>query len=103
MGDVGSLDRAGELELSVVRTEGVEQAPALAEQNGDEVEFELVEHAGSQQRLSRSGPVYHDVSPSGRGLRLRHAGLGAVGGEADRARRRGLGWMVREHEDRDAV
>ena len=54
--DAGRVDDPRELELDVVGAEVVEQPPALAEQHGDHVELDLVEHAGAERLCAASAP-----------------------------------------------
>src|SRR5207237_907598 len=81
-------DRAttDEHELDVVGTERVEQPPASAEQDRHEVDLHLVELPGPQQRLRRTGPVYHHGTIACRRPGLPGAGLD-VGDEPRAARR----------------
>jgi hypothetical protein len=63
---VSALQLPDEVQLDAV---GVccEQASACAQQNRDEVDLQLVELAGPQQRLSSTGAVHHDGSVTCRG------------------------------------
>ena len=80
----------------------VEQPPSLPEQHRDDVQLQLVELPGPQERLRRPGPLHHDVGVPGGGAGQR-GGLAGVGDVADAARRRLGRDLVGEDEDRDAV
>ena len=61
MGDTVSLEDAGALELDVLGIEVVEEAAPLAEEHRDEMDLELVEHAGGERDLRGSGAVDQHV------------------------------------------
>jgi len=70
----------------MLRGKVVEQPPPLAQQHRHDVQLELVELAGSEQRLGRPGAVHHHVTvPCGRPRPGRT--VVDVGGELDAARR----------------
>ena len=57
MGDAGSVDDTRGFEVDVVGPEVVEQPDAGAEQDGDEVDLDLVEEAGPQALLGTAAPM----------------------------------------------
>ena len=104
VGDAGGFDHADELELDVVGAEVLEQPPSLAQQDRDQVDLQLVEHAGAQERLREVGAVDHDVLVAGGLLGLPHGALDAVGDVVDELGGGLLGRLAaRGHEDRDPV
>ena len=60
-----ALKNAGRLELDLLGRETLEQPPALAEEDGDDVELELVKDAGGERELRGAGAVDEDVPVSG--------------------------------------
>lgn len=85
--DVRSGQPADQAELDVLGRQVVEQPSPLPEQDWYDVQFELVELPGPQQRLRRPGPVHHHVAIPGRRAGLRGA-LAHIGDVADAARSR---------------
>jgi len=65
--DTRGLDDPDQLELGLL---GAEQPPPVAEQDRDQVDLQLVEHACAQQRLGQRGAVDHHVRVTGRRLGL---------------------------------
>lgn len=66
VGDAIPLEDAGALEFDLPGTQVVEQTTPLAEEHGDDIEFELVEKAGVQCELSDGGAVDEHVPVAGR-------------------------------------
>ena len=60
------LEATHELELDVLGGQVVEQSPALAEQDRDEVKLELVELPGADQRLCDPAPCTRHIAIAGR-------------------------------------
>ena len=79
----GASKRADQVELDVLRREIVEQPPALAEQDGPQLDLDRVEHAGLQAFLRGVGAVQHHVAVAGGCFGLLHACLDAVGDVVD--------------------
>jgi hypothetical protein len=91
-----------EFQLDMLGREVIEQATATAEQHGDHVQFQLVDLAGAEQGLRRDGSVHHgdpvtDRSPGQPGT------LGDIGNETDGARRRLVGDLPVQDENRHTV
>jgi hypothetical protein len=78
---------------------------ARAEEHGDLMDLQLVEHAGLERPLRRIPAEHNDVALAGGGLRLRHRALDPVGDVGDErvVRDRRAGRPVAGDEDRDAV
>jgi hypothetical protein len=70
----------------VVGAEVLEEAPASAKEDRDQVDLDLVEGPGSEGELGDAGAVDEDVLVAGGLLRLRHRGLdvGQVGDQGQR-------------------
>ena len=103
--DPGSVDDPGEFEFDVVGAQMVEESPALAEQDGDDVDLHLVEQAGAQTVLGGIGAVQHHVAITRRGLGLGDGRFDAVGHVRDRRRagRWVLGRLMGWDEDRHSI
>src|SRR4051794_15324123 len=75
MGGTGlALERADALELDLLRSEVVEETAALAEEHRDEMDLDLVEHAGGERELRDPGAMDQHVLVSGGPLGLGHRG-----------------------------
>jgi hypothetical protein len=81
------VSRRTQVELDVLCRQVVEQPSPLPEQDRYDVQFQLVELSGPEQRLRRPGPVHHHIAVPGRRAGLRRA-LEHIGDVADAARRR---------------
>jgi hypothetical protein len=86
------------VELDVLRRQVVEQPSPLPEQDRYDVQSQLVELPGPQQRLRRPGPVHHHLAVPGRRAGLRGA-LAHLGDVADAARRRVVRDVVGQDEE----
>ncbi len=64
MRDAGAVDDAGQIELDMPGAEVLEEPPALAQEDRDEVDLQLVEHSGAQAQLREIGPVWTSTSAS---------------------------------------
>ena len=103
VGRVVSFESSDQLELDVVAVSVLEQFPAGAQENRNQVDLPLVELARLQQCLRGTCAVHHDGAIAGC-----DAGLGGafddVGDEL-----RSTGWLVAvvdlmgQHEDRDSA
>src|SRR5215207_1880806 len=90
VGDVGALDdRDGALQLHRDAPELAEVGGAAAEQDGDQVDPDLIQQAGVQALGGDGAAVDPHHLVAGQGLGPLDRGLDAVGDEARRARRRG--------------
>ena len=76
--DLGCADLTDQLELHGVGGQLVEQPLSLAEQDGYDVQLELVELAGPQQRLGGAGSVHRHVGVARRLPRGGRAGSTSV-------------------------
>jgi len=103
MGGVAAGELTDGLQFDVAESGRLEQPPSIAQQHGDEVQFEFVELAGGQQRLCRTRAMHQYGSISRRFAGLDGARVD-VGVELRAAR-----WLVGrvdvvgEHVDRHAV
>lgn len=102
MRDLRRAEPPHQLQLDMLGRQVVEQEPALAEEHRHDVQLELVEFAGAQQRLPGAGAMHQHVGVPGCGASPRSA-LAHVGDEADGAGRRAVRDVVRQHEDRHSV
>ena len=57
MRDVAAFEPPDELQFDVAESGRLEQPPSATQQHGDDVQFELVELAGRQQRPRRTRAV----------------------------------------------
>jgi hypothetical protein len=77
MGDAGRLGDLDRLQLDLPGAVLVEQPDAVTEQEGDEVELELVQQPGLDELLCGAGAAHHRDPPvPRRGLRLLEGALG---------------------------
>ena len=103
VGHVTVDELAHGLEFDVLRRQVVEQSPALAEQDVDDVQLQLVEQPRTEQGLRCAGAVDHDVAVT-RGRFRQGRALGDIGDEPGAARRYVVSVdVVGEDEDRNPV
>ena len=103
MGGAVALEDAGALQLDLLGIEVVEEATPLAEEHRDDMELELVEHAGSERELGGPGAVDQHVLVARRLLRLTHRARHVAHVADQRPLCPALGLLAGEDEDRHAV
>src|SRR6266511_2680711 len=73
-----ALEDAGGLQLDLLGSEALEQPTALAEEDGNDVELELLQHPGCEREPGHAGAVNEHVLVARRFLRSGHRGRDVV-------------------------
>src|SRR4029450_5278459 len=103
MGHPGALDHPRALQVDRPGAEVVEQADAAPEQDGYQVDVDLVQESRSDALLHDAGGAQADVLVAGHPLGLPEGAFEAVGDEGERRSFIDPRWWDRaaDHKDRD--